>query len=142
MPSDKTRLKLALIVFVIWFIVIGLCNICKAEEPAIWKVLLAEAASEGEIGMRAVCHVIKNRKGNLQGFYGAKRPDLEAFCDRQGKFYIDMAKRIEKEVFESGDPDITCGATHFENVIEYGVPSWAEDMSIVAMIGRHVFYKE
>ena len=49
---------------------------------AIWKVIMAEAVSEGYEGMYAVACVIRNRGGDLHGFCGAKRKDLEEFCKR------------------------------------------------------------
>lgn len=114
---------------------------CNAEEPEIWKVLLAEAADQGYDGMYAVACVIRNRGGNLNGFYGAKRKDLDSFCKRQGSYYINLAKKVEQEVFREGARDVTGGATHFENLQRFGTPYWVKKMVITCKIGRHTFYK-
>jgi hypothetical protein len=110
--------------------------------PAIWKVLLAEAASEGEQGMYAVACVIRNRGGDLRGFCGSRRKGLDGFCERQGRKYISLAQAIEKRVFEEQAPDITNGATHFENTKAFGIPSWAKTMIVTARIKAHTFYRE
>jgi len=137
----------------LWFIfcvvmclLVALMLIClvknvRAEEPAIWKVLLAEAADQGPIGLYAVACVIRNRGGDLDGFCGAKRRDLDSFCARQGGSYISIAKDIERKVFEEEGPDTTGGATHFESD-RFPVPYWAASMQKTVKIGRHTFYKE
>ena len=112
------------------------------SSPDLWKVIMAEAVSEGYDGMYGVACVIRNRGGDLRGFAGTHRKDLDAFCDRQGKRYIEMAKRIETIVFKNNGRDITNGATHFENIQKFGIPYWAKKMDRVAVIGSHTFYKE
>jgi len=103
---------------------------------------MAEAVSEGYSGMYAVACVIRNRGGDLRGFCGGKRKDLDDFCKRQGQRYILQAKKIERLVFEEDACDTTGGATHFENLEAYGVPYWAKGMTITAKIGDHTFFKE
>ena len=112
-----------------------------AEQSAIWKVLMAEAVSEGYDGMYAVACVIRNRGGGLHGFCGAKRKDLTAFCNRQGKRVISLSRKIERLVFELDGPDTTGGATHFENVEAFGTPYWAKDMIVTVKIGQHTFFR-
>lgn len=114
----------------------------ETDSTGYWKVIMAEAVSEGYDGMYAVACVIRNRGGNLNAFCGAKRKDLDDFCKRQGVHYISLAKTIEKCVFEENGKDITLGATHFENVGTYGVPYWASEMRETVKIGGHIFYKE
>lgn len=125
------------------FLIIAFLQCVPAHAaPEIWKVLLAEAASEGYDGMYAVACVIRNRGGDLRGFCGAKRKDLDGFCERQGRKYIDMAKDIERRVFTENAPDSTDGATHFENIEKYGVPYWAKGMTVTAKIGFHTFFRK
>ena len=112
----------------------------ELRQPQIWQVLMAEAVSEGYDGMYAVACVIRNRGGNLNGFYGAKRKDLDDFCRRQGS-YIALAKSVEKRVFKNGGTDITHGATHFENIGRFGNPYWTKEMIITVKIGNHTFYR-
>ena len=128
-------------------LVITLAILCAWAIPAwaspqYYQVLMAEAVSEGELGMMAVACVIRNRNGNLSGFYGAKRADLDDFCQRQGKKWIDIAKKIEKNYIWGDMPDITFGATHYEAIEKYGIPYWAKDMVVTIKIGDHTFYKK
>jgi len=53
-----------------------------------------------------------------------------------------MAKSIIQKVFYGDAPDISKGATHYENEMAFGKPYWAKDMVVVARIGSHIFYKE
>ena len=110
----------------------------------IWKVLLAEGASEGAKGMYAIGCVIRNRGGSLKGFAGAKRKDLDAFITKQGPELARLAQNIEKEIFIDNATDITGGATLFENIEAFGFPkSWDKSkVSESAKIGRHTFYRE
>jgi hypothetical protein len=112
------------------------------EGPSVWKVLMAEAVSEGYNGMYAVACVIRNRGGDLDGFCGAKREDLDVFCEGQGERHILLAKHIERIVFQEKGKDITFGASHFENIKKFGKPYWAERMKETATIGSHTFYKK
>lgn len=124
------------------FIFLMISQICMAETPPIWKVLLAEASNQGYEGMYAVACVIRNRGGDLHGFYGAKRKDLSVFCDRQGRHIISQARKIEQIVFEQAGVDTTASATHFENIEAFGVPYWAREMIETVKIGDHTFFKE
>jgi len=139
LPNPKWFIPLLIIfLFIVFF-----CSLAFAEEitaPPIWKVLMAEAVSEGYDGMYAVACVIRNRGGDLRGFMGAKRSDLDEFCNRQGKRHIEMAKRIETLVFKNNAKDITGKATHFENVGKYGTPYWAKEMVVTCKIGKHTFF--
>jgi len=107
-----------------------------------WKVLMAEAVSEGYEGMYAVACVIRNRGGRLNGFCGANREDLDGFCIKQGKQYISIAKTVERHVFIEDGWDVTFGASHFENIEKFGEPCWTKGMISTAKIGNHTFYKE
>lgn len=126
------------------FILLILAQPCTAQQPqpAIWKVIIAEAVSEGYKGMYAVACVIRNRGGDLSGFCGSRRKDLEEFCQRQGDRYVDMAKDIDHKVFVEGAPDTTGGATHYEAIERYGIPYWVKGMERTVKIGEHTFYKE
>lgn len=124
-------------------ILVGICiKAFAAPEPQYWQVIMAEAVSEGYDGMYAVACVIRNRGGGLRGFMGAKRPDLGSFVKKQGQRYICMAKEIQEKVFDGDGPDITKGATHFENIGRFNVPYWAKEMQITCKIGNHTFFKE
>ena len=133
-------MKLLILLFVITFIL--LCSLVRADEIPVWKILMAEAVSEGYEGMYAVACVIRNRGGDLSGFLGAKRKDLDDFCKRQGQYYINLAQEIERCVFEENSPSNIGNATHFEAIEIYGEPWWAKDMIVTCKIGEHTFYEE
>ncbi len=141
--GNQVNARSATVSFVI-FILLILARPCAAQnpQPAIWKVIMAEAVSEGYSGMYAVACVIRNRGGDINGFCGSKRKDLEEFCQRQGNRYITMAKDISHKIFVEGAPDTTGGATHYEAVEIYGEPYWTKGMTVTAKIGEHTFYKE
>lgn len=136
-----TRKALYLACFLLFAAVLTLPSVAHAQ-PAVWKVLLAEADNQGYEGMYAVACVIRNRSGDLSGFCGAKRWDLDAFCRRQGNKLIATAKDIEHRVLKANGPDTTNGATHFENVRAYGMPEWARNMRVVKRIKDHTFFKQ
>lgn len=140
----KTIIGLVAAILFLFCLLFAMSQVKKAEgaETAYWKVLLAEGASEGEIGMRAIACVIRNRGGSLKGIYGAQRKNLDKFCERQGPHWIAVAKRIAKDVFKNDAPDITNGATHWENIKRFGVPYWAKGMVVTCKIKRHTFFKE
>lgn len=99
------------------------------------KAIIGEAADQGFHGMVGVAEVIR-RRGNLKGLYGLKR---ESFISSQPKWVHDMAKKAWEE---SSKSNLTKGATHFENVKAFGVPSWAKSMTKTATIKDHTFYRE
>lgn len=101
------------------------------DEEAI-RAVLGEARGEGYRGMYAVACAIRNR-GHLKGVYGlrASMPDLTP----------DLWQKASKAWFSSlSGPDVTNGATHWENVRAFGRPYWASDKTTT--IGNHVFYSE
>ena len=101
-------------------------------------VLLAEAASEGLEGMTWVACTMRERRWTLDGYAGSRRRDLAAFVRRQprhARLAAAAARRAAAAGFDCG------GATHFENVATFGDPPWAADMSVVATVGRHRFYR-
>lgn len=116
-----------------------------AEPPAnLYKGLIAESCSEGYTGMYAVACVVRNRidKGMTPGLCALKRKDLNRFVLRQGKKQEQWAKEIVERVFFKNSPDITGGATHYENIQAFGSPKWAKKMKVTCKIGRHTFMKE
>lgn len=104
------------------------------------QVIIAEAANQGEVGIYAVACVLRNRGYNLKGFSATRRSDLRAFTLRQPAKVQRWAAHAIVQV-RRGDPDITMGATNYENVDAFGTPWWAKDMTIVAVIGDHTFYR-
>lgn len=121
------------------------------------KTAYGEARGEGEEGLRAVLHVIRNRK--LQGDdtsyseiamaprqFSVWNPDdpnrdlIEGLGPEDEGYAntIDLAR----EVLSGEDEDPTGGATHyFANTLPRA-PRWASNMKPTATIGRHRFFRE
>lgn len=141
--AKKVSLIIVVLVFLSLFLDFHLVDARKISYPDnLWMGILGEAVSEGDDGMYAVACAYRNRliKGMPLGCAALKRPDLDKFVKKQGKKYEEMAKKIIREVFEGNGPDITRGATHYENVEKFGLPSWAKNMEITAKIGNHTFF--
>lgn len=135
----------ALFIFVIFVI-----PSCFAKDEAgnishpecLYKGIIGEAIGEGYEGMYAVACVYRNRlrKGLPLGCTALKRADLDSFVRRQGGKYKEMVEKIVKSVFCENSPDITNGATHYENIQAFGLPYWAKEMKITTVIGSHTFF--
>ena len=136
-------LWIILTIIIVIFIIAIAINVWGAEVPQdLWKGIIGEACGEKEIGMYAVACVYRNRlqKGMPLGCVALKRKDLNEFVRKQGRKIEYLAKDIIKQIFEGNAPDITGGATHYENVERFGIPKWAKDMVRTLKIGRHTFY--
>lgn len=124
-----------------------------------------EARGEGREGMRAVAHVIKNRRDSPNDRrYGST---IRQVCTKPWQFScwnandpnskkLDpakmealnpatpdgnswrVAKQIAYSVLAGVLPDITNGATYYHT--KAVDPSWDDDMKLVATVGRHLFY--
>lgn len=112
--------------------------------PNLWKGIIGEAVGEGYRGMYAVTCAYRNRldKNLPLGCVALKRKDIDQFVEKQGEKYQKMAKEIVRKIFEENGPDITKGATHYENVESFGLPKWAEKMEVTVKIKHHTFFKE
>lgn len=102
--------------------------------------LIGEAGNQGLDGMHAVANVIRNRGMSLRGFAAhAKMKSAQDYLATQPQWVIDRARQAW---IASLDKDITGGATHFENIEAFGMPSWASAMDQTTRIGAHTFFKE
>jgi hypothetical protein len=119
-------------------------NYVKSQPAQMDKCIIGEATNCGYIGMKAVALVYRNRleSGMQLGCVALNRPDINQFVKREGLHQLQIAKKINREVFVKNCEDFTNGATHFENIKDFGVPYWAKDMVITLELGRHTFYKE
>ena len=121
---------------------------CFAEKidysKNLWMGIIGEAVGEGYEGMYAVACVYRNRimAGMPLGCVAMKRNDLDQFVKEQGKKQEIMAKKIIWKVFKDNSPDITGGATHYENITAFGFPFWAAEMKITTTVGSHTFFVE
>lgn len=107
-------------------------------DDAAYRVVIGEAANQGDLGMQAVAEVIR-RRGSLDFFSASHRPDLERFVQAQGPRILKAAKAAWEK---SRTSNITKGATHYENVEAFGEPWWASRMVKTVRIKDHQFYRE
>lgn len=115
-----------------------------SHPKCLYKGIVGEAVGEGYEGMYAVACVYRNRlrKGLPLGCTALKRTDLDSFVNRQGEKYKKMVEKIVRKVFIENSPDVTNGATHYENIRAFGCPYWAKKMRVTAKIGNHTFFAE
>ena len=110
----------------------------------IWKSVLVEARGEGKVGMYAVACVFRNRlNANMDlGSSLKNKKRIRTIIKEEGKQGELIAKEVIQEVFIENGIDITFGATHFENIEEFGIPYWYYDMNKTCKIGNHTFFRE
>lgn len=100
------------------------------------ETVYIEAKGEGELGMRAVAHVIYNR---------AKKAGLDPciIVRKPGQFAKGVVNkyneqwRIAKRISINPEKDMTGGATHFHN--KSVNPRWK--LRVTYRFGNHIFYK-
>ena len=112
--------------------------------------VIAEAGGEGDQGMAAVTHVIRNRANAAGGdvgavirqprqFEGYENPRSGSRRSQQDPAVRARAEQIVRGVLAGETPDPTGGADHFH--ADYVSPSWAGEMPRTAQIGGHTFYQ-
>jgi len=122
--------------------------------------VFAEDAQGGPEGWQGVANTMKNRLKS--GKYGNTYKDvinkslssvrkksnqykLSGNQDKMNQYELNVFNRIKQEVgrvVRDEVPDNTGGATHFENIQQYGVPYWAPEMDVIGQIGSHTYFKE
>lgn len=110
---------------------VGTSRAAIPEDQAV-RAIIGEAANQGYGGMLAVACAIRNR-GTLDGVYGlhSKLPD------QQPQWVWNLARLAWRR---SQQRDVTHGATHWENVKAFGLPSWARNMRITLRLRDHTFF--
>ena len=127
-----------------------------ADIDIVARTAYGEARSEGNLGMRAVCHVIRNRvrDGRWRNTYAEVCLRSKQFsCWNKGNVNypkiteVDfkdptfrVAYSIAANVMAAESDDITLGATHFHH-IEAQLPSWADPADMTVSIYHHRFYR-
>jgi N-acetylmuramoyl-L-alanine amidase len=103
------------------------------------SVVYAEARGEGEVGMRAVAHVIYNRS--------KEKGVSPCIVVRQPKQFAKASPRPKDEMWQIAkrialDPgfDITKGATYFHN--KTVKPYWIRSLRVTFSWGGHIFYRK
>ena len=109
------------------------------QEDAYVSVLISEAGDQGFGGMLGVAEVLRNRSWRLSGFCGLRRRDLDDYLDRTPRSVFRLARRAIGQARRGSNT--VSGATHFENVEDFGIPVWAKDKKVVARIGNHTFFR-
>ena len=133
--------------------ILGMNNTIDLMARTMW----GEARSEGVEGMRAVGHVIKNRR-DQQTYFGKSivdvvtndkqfsawnigdpnREKLLSVTDRDPLFA--EALEIAKGILDGALPDITDGADHYYSSF-ISAPYWAEKMTFIKQIRNHLFFR-
>lgn len=121
------------------------------------RTMWGEARGDGENSMRAVAHVIQNRK-NRGGWYGntiatviLKPWQFSAWnsddpnCNKmlklaQDDLHYKTAYEIAKQVLDGRSTDPTGGATHYHT--RTITPKWKHKLIKITTTGNHYFYKE
>lgn len=128
-------------------------NFVRNEIGCLARTAYWEARGEGERGMRAVAHVIINRRDNErfpsticsvvnQNNRGRCQFSTCRFHHRNGINSVewDLAQKIARSVYY-WQPDITNGALYFH--ARHVRPSWRHSMIEIAEdFGNHRFYRE
>ena len=126
------------------------------DRDIVARTALAEARGEGETGMRAVCHAIRNRVtdkrwGNtyiqvcLQprqfSCWNKSDPNLSVVtsADLDDPVYK-VAYSIACEVLSGESEDITLGANHYF-ATSIDPPYWASEDKFTVTIYHHKFYR-
>lgn len=104
------------------------------KNKKLYRCVIGESASEGSKGMIAVAEAIRNR-GTTKGVYGCNAK----FVDNEPQWVWDKARKAWEL---SEHTNVTEGATHWENLKEFGKPWWADSLTKTVKIGNHQFYKE
>lgn len=102
------------------------------------EVVYHEAQGEGEIGMRAVAHVIYNR-AEQRGITPCQVVRQPFQFARGGYIANNSAWRMAQRVSENPGRDITNGATYFHNLSVR--PRWSYNMTVTFRFGNHIFYR-
>ena len=130
----------------------------KDQIDTLARTAWGEARGEGLQGMQAVCNVVMNRV-NKNNWFGKTPKEV---CLKKSQFscwnsndpnYSKLktvtesdkdfasAKQLATQAVNGRLLDITGGATHYLALKSLSkVPSWTNDMKVVATIGNHTFY--
>jgi len=126
------------------------------DRDIVARTALAEARGEGEKGMRAVCHTIKNRVTDKRwantyvqvclqprqfSCWGKRDPNLSVAtgADLDDPVYK-VAYSIACEVLSGESEDITQAANHYFST-SINPPHWADPEKETVTIYHHRFYK-
>lgn len=103
------------------------------------STVYAEARGEGEIGMRAVAHVIINRskEKGVSPCIIVRQPKQFARGPSKPK---DKQWQIAKRISMNPGVDITKGATYFHNLTVR--PYWIRSLKVTFRFGNHIFYRK
>ena len=129
------------------------CGAASFDERLIAAVLIAEARSEGIVGMTAVGEVIANRARKRQMPPGSVVRQAHQFSPLNRTKPRELILRYEKEPLyrealriaktvvktPAELPGFAAGADHFEH-IRAPIPRWARGQKPVAVVGGHRFW--
>lgn len=108
--------------------------------PISWlpvQAIIGEASDQGLVAMIGVGEVIRAR-GDFEAFSALKK-DFVNFSKKQ-PFPTHMKARAAW--FLSRFTNFTHGATHFENIRQFGPPPWADEMTETSKLDDLVFFRK
>lgn len=126
-----------------------------ASVDVVARTIWGEARGEGDTGMQAVACVIANRVA-APGWWGS---GWQGVCQARYQFSCwnsNDPNLVKLAMVDASDPafaaaldiaaaavngslaDITNGATNYHTTAIH--PSWADDLTVTARIGNHIFY--
>ena len=125
------------------------CSTLASDTELVAAVLVSEAGIDREPGMIAVMEVV-NTRATIRGSSHAdvvRRP-MQFSCLNGVKESDLIAKAKLHRMWGAamliasspGTTHSTRGATHYES-IHFKTPKWAKGKPVVAVVGRHKFYK-
>lgn len=102
------------------------------------RIIVAEAADQPFEGQVAIACAMMARGMSIKGVVG----NGSKLADTEPQWVIDRALRAISEAKNDGVcVDLIGNSTHWENVRLYGMPDWALEMKVVAIIGDHWFFE-
>jgi spore germination cell wall hydrolase CwlJ-like protein len=128
--------------------------------------LFREGRGEGELGCRAIAHVIYNRvntwcrssdpeavhrtimgKNQFSSMSVPSDPEFSLYPQQNDESY-QMCVQVAKTVLGGADIDVTLGAHYYANLLDIAKDSWftrnivnrADVHKELAQIGKHTFY--
>ena len=128
------------------------------ERKVVASCLILEAASEGEVGMRAVLNVIHNRAGRdlnnvmrvvtkpyqfscFNKVTTRPNPDFSRMIERASRDRLYLVAYQLVLSMERGElVDNTYGADHYHVKTMKKYPYWSASMQSTAIVGAHIFY--
>lgn len=146
---DRLNVRYMIVGVIIILLIITSVIIAHAQDyktRIVAEVIAAEACGEGKNGMQCVANVIANRAKKQHKTPYEIVTQKNQFFGYTSKhrllLYLSVKNTVDKLAENIMDlPDLTNGATNFENINRFGKPKWARKMLLTLKYKNHNFYK-